>query len=144
MNFTDSRIFLDTNFLAYIFDSRDVKKQSLAKSIFTELVNNDCCFISTQVLQELFNVLTRKLNYTKEDSKTIIDELTKLPVYEIATDDIKQAIDLSIKTQFTIYDSLILIAASKTNCSIVLTEDLNDGQVVDNVKIQNPFNEINQ
>lgn len=121
-----------------------MKKQSLAKSIFTELVNNDCCFKSTQVLQELFNVLTRKLNYTKEDSKTIIDELTKLPVYEIATDDIKQAIDLSIKTQFTIYDSLILIAANKTDCSIVPTEDLNDGQVVDNVKIQNPFNEINQ
>lgn len=60
MNSIDTKIFLDTNILAYIFDSRDSKKQETAKKIFSELADSNKCVISTQVLQELFNVLTKK------------------------------------------------------------------------------------
>lgn len=139
MNFTDIKIFLDTNVLAYIFDSRDSKKQETAKMIFSELAKDRRCVISTQVLQELFNVLTKKLSYTKEEGKFIIDNLTNLPVYEPSINDVQSAIDLSIETQYTIYDSLILVAASMSNCNEVYSEDLNDGQIVHGVKIVNPF-----
>ncbi|MBP5792584.1 MAG: PIN domain-containing protein [Spirochaetaceae bacterium] len=139
MNYTDTKIFLDTNIIAYIFDSRDALKKQQAKDIFKKLLLSDKCCISTQVLQELFNVLTKKLKYTKEEARTIISDLMKIPVYQIKTADISLAMDLSIKTKFTIYDSLIIAAAKASNCTIVYSEDLNDGQCIDTVTVINPF-----
>ncbi len=49
-------------------------------------------------------------------------------------------IDTQILHQFSFWDSLILSAAKSANCSVLLTEDLNDGQVVDGVRIISPFN----
>lgn len=83
--------------------------------------------------------LQKKLSYTKEEGKFIIDNLANLPIYEPTVNDVQSAIDLSIETQYTIYDSLILVAASISNCQEVYSEDLNDGQIVLGVKIVNPF-----
>lgn len=84
-------------------------------------------------------MLTKKLNYTKEEAGTIISDLMKIPVYQIKTADISLTMDLSIKTQFTIYDSLIIAAAKASNCTIVYSDDLNDGQCIDTVTVINPF-----
>ena len=48
--------------------------------------------------------------------------------------------DISIETQLTIFDSLIIAAAEEEQCDIVYSEDLNDGQMVNGVQIRNPFN----
>ena len=53
--------------------------------------------------------------------------------------DVLEAIKISIKTQFTIYDSLVLAAAKAEKCEIVYSEDLNDQQIIAGAKIQNPF-----
>ena len=139
MNSTATKIFLDTNFITYIFDSRDVEKQKKARSIFSGLVASQNCCISTQVLQELFNVLTKKLHYSKEDAQRIILNLKNIPVREIKIKDVELAIEISIASQFTIYDSLILAAAKALGCEVVYSEDLNHGQVVEGVRIENPF-----
>ena len=61
------------------------------------------------------------------------------PVHCNNVQDILAAIKISISTQFSFYDSLILSAAKAENCAIVYSEDLNDGQEVDGIKIVNPF-----
>ena len=139
MSYTDTKIFLDTNILAYIFDSRDIVKKNRAKEILTDLVINNVCTISTQVLQELFSVLTKKLKYSKEDAKKIITNLLNLNIHQVTVGDIQTAMEISINTQFTVYDSLIIAAAKAENCTIVYSEDLNSGQNVDGVRIENPF-----
>ncbi len=139
MNYTDTRIFLDTNIISYMFDSKEMEKQVKARKIVAELVVSNNCHISTQVLQEAFNVLTKKLNYTKEESRQIVMNLMNMPIHQITVADISDAMDISNSTQFTIYDSLILSAAKAEKCNIVYSEDLNDGQEVDGVKIINPF-----
>lgn len=53
------KIFIDSNILIYSIDSNDSVKQNIAKNIITELSNN--AIISTQVLQEFYNVVTHKL-----------------------------------------------------------------------------------
>ena len=138
MNFTGTKIFFDTNVLAYMFDSCDFRKQEKARTLFREYAGKRNCWISTQVLQELFNVLTRKLKYTKEEAQKIVTNMMNLNVRQASTADIKEAMRISIQTQFTIYDSLILAAAKTENCDVVYSEDLNDGQIVDGVKIENP------
>ena len=139
MNYTDTKIFLDTNILAYIFDSRDIAKKTKAKELFSKLVIENNCMISTQVLQELFNVMTKKLKYSKEDAQKIITSLLNLNVHQVSTTDIQMAMKISSESQFTIYDSLIIAAAKAESCKIVYSEDLNAGQVVEGVKIVNPF-----
>ena len=141
MNYTDTKVFLDTNILAYIFDSRDIATKAKAKELFSQLVIENNCMISTQVLQELFNVMTKKLKYSKEDAQKIITSLLNLNVHQVSTTDIQMAMKISSESQFTIYDSLIIAAAKAGNCTTVYSEDLNDGQVVEGVKIVNPFNQ---
>lgn len=139
MSYTDTKIFLDTNILAYIFDSRDIAKKTKAKELFSKLVIENNCMISTQVLQELFNVMTKKLKYSKEDAQKIITSLLNLNVHQVSTTDIQMAMKISSESQLTIYDSLIIAAAKAESCKIVYSEDLNAGQVVEGVKIVNPF-----
>lgn len=52
---------------------------------------------------------------------------------------IENAIDISIQTQFSFWDSLIISAAENADCNILYSEDLNDGQIVNGVMIRNPF-----
>ena len=140
MNSTDTRIFFDTNVLAYTLDSKDERKQTTARRILDESILAGTCRISTQVLQELFNVATKKLHYTKEEMKLVVEQLTKLPVHEAETSDVSEAVDISIRYGFTIFDSMIIQAAKRSSCGVIYSEDLSDGQVVEGVLVKNPFN----
>ncbi|MBP5465003.1 MAG: PIN domain-containing protein [Treponema sp.] len=122
-----------------MFDSKDKAKQSNARMIFAALVTSQRCCISTQVLQESFNVLTKKLRYTKDEALGIVSNLMNLPVHQITTSDVAEAMRISRATQYTIYDSMILAAAKAEGCDTVYSEDLNNGQEINGVKIENPL-----
>ena len=52
---------------------------------------------------------------------------------------IHQAIDCAILSQISIWDGLIVVAAESARCGRLLTEDLNDGQIIRGVRVENPF-----
>ena len=54
---------------------------------------------------------------------------------------IEQAIDISVLSQISFWDSLVIAAAEKANCEYVVSEDLNTGQLYRGVKLLNPFTE---
>ena len=62
-----------------------------------------------------------------------------IPVVQVTPTLIEHGIDISIKTQFSLWDSLMISAASFAKCTILYSEDMNDGQVIDGVTIKNPF-----
>lgn len=140
MNFTqDDKNFLDTNILCYLYDSRDMTKQNLAQKIFNDLLTSYNIQISTQVLQEFCNVCLNKIHIPNDKVQDYIKLLSQLPVHLNNSGTISTALTISKETQFSFWDSLILSAAEESKCTILLSEDLNDGQIVHGVKIVNPF-----
>lgn len=133
------KIFIDTNVLVYSIDDSEGFKNLAAKSIVNELSNSKGV-ISTQVLQEFYNIITKKMKCPKEKAKELLQSLSEcFEVHKNSVLDILRAVDISIKTQFSFWDSLIISAAISSGCRTLYSEDLNDGQNVDGVLIKNPL-----
>ena len=135
-----TKVFFDSNILVYFADGADPKKQQIAEKLIKNAVINDNGVISTQSLQEFFAATTRKLLCTKEKAKEYVENFSNsFTVEQISVPLILKAIDISIKNQFSFWDSLILSAAIQTGCIICYSEDLSNGQIVEGVKVINPF-----
>ena len=127
--------FLDTNILIYAF-SNDGAKAHRAENILAE---GGC--ISIQVLNEFVNVCRKKL---KLDWKEIEDRLAVVraligEVAPVGIDTHEKAVALARDQGFSFYDALIVSAAMALNCTDLLTEDMQDGCIVMNLTIRNPF-----
>lgn len=132
--------FLDTNILVYSVDEKDKVKQSVARELIANLVKNEEAIISTQTLQEFYNAATKKLIASKKDAGTFVKQFSDcIPVHNNTVNDVLTAISISEVSQLSFWDSLILASAKACGCSIVYSEDLNDGQNINGVKIVNPF-----
>ena len=136
----EGKVFFDSNILIYSVDERDSLKQKIAIDLINKAMQNKIGAISTQSLQEFFSVTTKKLNVSKEVAKEYMDFFVdNFPVTQVTLSNIYKAIDISIQTQFSFWDSLIVSAAHSSGCVIVYSEDMNHNQLVNGVKIINPF-----
>ena len=134
------RCFIDTNILIYPFDNSNSSKQKACSTFLTQILVNAEPVISTQTLGEFFNVVVRKLNFPKQDAMFEVQKLTEtFPVYEIKTENVLHAMQISNATQFSYWDSLILAMAIDTGCSVLYSEDLSNGQEIEGIKIVNPL-----
>jgi len=99
--------------------------------------------MSIQVLQEFFVNITKKVSRPLEIklAKDIIKDLLKWEVVTIDGESLLEAIELHVRHQYSLWDSMILKAAQKGGAIILLSEDLKDGQTIDGVTIKNPFME---
>lgn len=134
-----SKIFIDTNILVYTLDKKDIFKHEKARTIIKEIVTNHKPVISTQVLKEFYVVATTKLKADKIIIKNIVHNFHNMEIIQNDLELIEQAIDISIISQLSFWNSLIIAAAEKANCEFVFSEDLNAGQVFRGVTIINPF-----
>lgn len=136
----EGKVFFDSNILIYFVDERDSRKQEIAKNIISDAVQNKNGMISTQSLQEFYNVITKKMNCPKDKAKELVKMFSELfPVTQVTVPLILKAIDISIKDGFSFWDSLILSAANDTGCILVYSEDMNNGQIICGTKVLNPF-----
>lgn len=138
----NDKYFIDSNILIYAHDSSEKVKQRISQKLIFEGILKEKMVISAQVLSEFFVITTKKITKPLPVSivKKEIELLRALQVVEIDTDLILLAIDLSQKYKLSYWDSLIISAAKRSNCTILYTEDLNAGQEIDSIKIINPFN----
>ncbi len=97
--------------------------------------------MSTQVLQEFYVVTTRKLKspLSAERAAKAVRGIAKLEVVGVDVPLMLAAVDTSRAAKISLWDALIIEAASRTGCDRVLSEDLNAGQVMHGVRIGNPF-----
>lgn len=133
------RSFLDTNILVYTDDADSPEKSRQAIDLVEDAMRSNQGVISTQVLQEYFVAATRKLNVDVVTAKRRTQLFFRLNVVHITPDDVLSAIDLHQLHRLSYWDSLILHAARKAGCSILLSEDMNHGQNIEGIRIQNPF-----
>ena len=133
----NDKVFIDTNIFVYMQSPKDKEKCELSG----RAIENFYCVTSTQVLSELSNVFTKKFKISAEHVKKFVDAVVlTCEVKLIHADLIKQALDLREHYRYSYYDCLIISAALDANCNYLLSEDLSDGQIIENrMKIINIY-----
>lgn len=133
------RVFLDANVLVYAQDARSSKKQRTSRDLIARLASSADGVISTQVLQEFYVATTRELGVPALAAKGILKTFAVFDTVQVSPALIQDAVDCSILNQLSFWDALILAAASAAGCGVVLSEDLNPGQQILGVTVENPF-----
>jgi predicted nucleic acid-binding protein len=136
------RTFIDTNILVYAHDSSAGRKHKKAARIILDLWETGLGILSTQVLQEFFVTVTSKIPRPLHHDKVgeIIIDLLQWKVIVNDGQAILSAIDLQRRYKFHFWDSLIIQAAITGQAGVVLSENFQSGQMVESVRIVNPFN----
>jgi predicted nucleic acid-binding protein len=132
------KVFMDTNLWVYLFSEETIKKESISQLVTKNFGN---IRLSTQVLGELFHVLTKKKIVPIEEAIRIVYRiLDDFPVSAIHKGIVKYALELKLKYRFSYWDSLIITSALDTGCDILYTEDMQHNQLIEGeLKIINPF-----
>ncbi len=136
------RTFVDTNVFAYLFDDSEPTKRERARRRLLSEHGNREIVLSTQVLQELYVALTkgRKPIASAEVAEAAVREAARgYTVVQVDIPLVLLAIETSRRQRLSFWDALIVRAAALSGCDRLLSEDLNDGQTIEGVVIENPF-----
>ena len=133
------RSFLDTNILVYADDKAAPPKQRRALALVAQHRRAATGVVSLQVLQEYFVTVTKKLHVDPQIARRKVELIAEFDVVSPGLADILGAIDLHRLHGFSFWDALVLRAAKQGGCAILLTEDTQEAQEIDGVKIVNPF-----
>lgn len=132
---TELKVFIDSNIIVYLVDNRSKEKTKKAQ----DFLSPDF-FISTQVIAENVNVCLKKLHLNKETTFDFARRiLNRFRILQITEATLLKSFEISIKYQLSSWDSIIIATAILNNCSIIYSEDMQDGLIVENsVTIINP------
>jgi predicted nucleic acid-binding protein len=136
---TTSKVFFDANILLYSIDGSAGAKQKRCQALLEKAEEEKTGVISTQVLQEFYSIATRKF---KMDPLAAKEALIALEVHEIVVVSpvlIQSAVDCQVINKISFWDALIVVAAEAALCESICTEDLNSGQRIRGMRIENPF-----
>jgi predicted nucleic acid-binding protein len=135
------KVFLDTNIIVYAHDRSSGDKHAVAREIMDYLWESRKGVISVQVLQEFFVCVTKKIlkPLLIKNARVILEYLS---TWDVVVNDkyiTLKAIDLQEKYRLSFWDSLAIQAAIQGRASLLLSENMPDGQAVKDLKILNPF-----
>ncbi|MEW6305317.1 MAG: PIN domain-containing protein [Verrucomicrobiota bacterium] len=134
--------FLDTNIFVCCFDSSDKGKQLRAQDVVARALQDRQSIVSWQVVQEFLNAATRKFERPMAASEArAYLETVLAPLCEVfpSIEIYQRALELRERAQLSFYDALMVAAALEANCTHFLSEDLQAGQRIDGLVVQNPF-----
>jgi predicted nucleic acid-binding protein len=135
------RRFFDTNVLVYLFDGSAPSKRERSRELFRETTRQRLALLSTQVLQEFFVVVTRKITVplSHGEARRAVHDLAKIPTVQVSRGIILAAIEMIQRHRLSFWDSLIVQAALRGGATILNTEDLQPGRIIETLTVQNPF-----
>lgn len=138
----NDKYFIDTNILVYSFDGSIPEKKARSLSLIAEALKTGNGMISWQVIQEFLNVAIHKFLTPLgiDDSHEYLQKVL-FPLCQIFPDNDIYLAALSIQgsLHFRFYDSLIISSALHGGCTILYSEDFQPGQLINNMRIVNPF-----
>jgi predicted nucleic acid-binding protein len=134
------KTFVDTNVLIYAHDADAKAKHKTAKAILLKLWAERTAVLSTQVLQEFYVNVTRKIAHpiSKESARLVVNNYAIWCV-AITPAEIAFAFRIEDESQIGFWDALIVASAFNSGAKRILSEDLNDGQIIAGIRIENPF-----
>ena len=136
-----ANVFVDTNVLVYARDSAEPAKQSIASSLMARLWHDQSGRISMQVLSEYYVTVTRKFKpgLPRDEAWEDVQGFFPWQPQVMDADVLRLAREIEKRHRVSWWDSLIIAAAQKQHCTVLLTEDMQDGMRFGTVKVQNPF-----
>ncbi len=136
----NGRTFVDTNVLIYAHDVDSKSKHEIAKNILRELWSERTGVLSMQVLQEFYVNATRKIRSPlPKDSARLVVSSYSIWCMETAPAELSVAFRIEDESRIGFWDALIVAAAAKSGATRLLSEDLNPGQKIAGLSIENPF-----
>lgn len=137
------RTFVDSNVLIYAHDFKATKKNPIAKAVLLDLWNEGSGVLSMQVLQEFYVNVTRKIPspLPKGSARGIVNSYAIWCV-ETSPAEIDMAFRIEDEARIGFWDALIVSSAVKSGATRILSEDLNAGQIISGISIENPFSGI--
>lgn len=134
--------FIDTNVFIYHLEATDPRRTAIAGRIIEEAVRSGSGCVSSQVVQETLNVSLRKaaVPLPHQSLGLYLDEVL-LPLMRVpATAELyRRALGVQERYRFAFYDALIVAAALEGGCRRLYSEDLQHGQRIESLTIEDPF-----
>lgn len=131
-----NKISIDTNILLYALDDFYPEKQNISIQIIA-----DKPIFCSQCLSEFANVCLRKWKFPKSNVADLIKMYLQQAIYiPVSEKMLIRSAEIMNKYDFQLFDSIIISAAIESGCTILYSEDMNDGQIIEGqLKIINPF-----
>lgn len=136
-----SPVFVDTNVLVYLRDSTDAGKQRRAAEWLAYLWDSGAGRLSTQVLHEYYVTVTAKLSpgLPPEEAREDVMALRAWDPLYPDSGFLEHVWVIQDRYAFSFWDAMIVAAARRLHCTVLLTEDLQDGQSLGDLTIRSPF-----
>lgn len=134
-------VFVDSNVLVYRRDASEEAKQPRAARWVEHLWRTRTGRLSLQVLQEFYQVVTRRLDpgLPVAEARREVRELSTWRPVPTDVELVSGAWEIEDRYGLSFWDALIVSAAQRAGCRRLLTEDLQTGQDLDGVLVVNPF-----
>lgn len=137
------KVFLDTNILVYLFDKSEKEKQTKVKKLVANHLPHTRMFGSIQVINEFINVTGKKITapISPGQQKEIIEFINDIFIITpLVLNTTLSALEISQKYKLSFGDSLIISSALVNKCSILYSEDMQNGfSIFNKIRIVNPF-----
>jgi len=139
-NPNNKHCFIDSNIWLYSFiENQDSNKTNLARALIQK--NTVFITVSTQIINEVCINLIKKAKFSEEKISALIKSYyQKYQVTEIDKNVLLKASCIRKKHSFSFWDSIVIASALSANAEILFSEDMQDGFVIENIKILNPLN----
>ncbi len=122
----NANIFMDSNVIIYTLGNDRAKKERAKEIVKLGPI------ISTQVINEIINVMAKKLKMEYlliSDVLSKIEDACKIKTINMAT--VHKAVSIADKYRFAYFDSLIIASALENHCKTLYTEDMQDNQKIE-------------
>ena len=138
------KVFVDSNVLVYAHDADSGNKQRIAANAVAEILDARSGVLSIQVLQEFYSTVTRKLRsaMARDVARELLRGYSSWTIQPLTPDDVIAASFLEQRHQLSFWDALIVQAALLAGAAKLLSEDLQHGQSIGGVTVENPFIKI--
>ncbi len=133
------RSFIDTNILIYAEANDDAAKQQTALALIKQLNTASVGVLSTQVLQEYCNIAIKKLKLPAAHIRAQLDLYEQFEVVQVTPAIIRVALDVHQTRSISFYDAIVRASAKTAGCKVLYSEDMNAGEMMNGVRIVNPF-----
>ena len=137
-------ISFDTNVLVYATASNTDVKGPRARELIGRALRGGESILLLQTLEEFANVATRKAGISVQNARMMIDAWRAvLPIQAANGEDLTAALEAVRAHQLAFWDAMLWASAQRAGVECLLTEDLQDGFVLQRVRFVNPFKRSN-
>lgn len=134
------KTFIDTNILIYAHDVDQQEKHPIARRLLIDLLRTRSAVLSPQVLQEFYVNVTRKVSkpLTKRAARKVVEDFSVWCI-DTSAAEVTTAFRIEDECKISFWDAMICASALKADAKIILSEDMNSGQKIAGIRIENPF-----